>query len=597
MKLCTNPSLVIPYGPHSSGQCGYCKNSSDDKKTNWGMMAERLTVSDYQYMIDRGWRRSGTYCYKPLNDITCCPSYTIRCDALQFHLKKSHKRVLKNMYNFLKFGQLPHRKMSHPKEDPNNLRIDDHRIFVSEEKAPPVLSFKNVIAVQQNEEKTKNQTNIYQTDCFSDKVSSSSTKNAPSTSHTLNTPNNNDDNNVEFQSISSSNRIQSSSSYGSHKMKAHLRRWLAKQEHLRHRSLKENRSFEILLQEYYERRQKRLDKNKPKQIEDFLQSEPNKGEGKHFIEIRLIRTSSPTDIDYESRIKLSHKIYEQYQIHIHNDDKEDCTWERFQRFLVKSPLVLDDFEWNSTSPMFGSYHQQYWLDGEKLIAVGVIDLLPRCLSSVYVFYDPNYSFLHLGTYTALREIAYVRHLSKLYSSNNSIQSDILYSNFNSYYMGYYIHNCRKMSYKSHYTPAYLACPITYHWIPINDCLHILNQFNSIHSIIRFSSFTTMDNNSIPDTIDIDILDSNIYFYIKDNHNNKKSSSSRRSSSSSTSSSLTSSSTTTIYTKEDFIQTTPISLYNLRSYLNKHAIPIFREWAKLLGKRVLSGHFQIIISSS
>lgn len=38
-------------------------------------------------------------------------------------------------------------------------------------------------------------------------------------------------------------------------------------------------------QEYYERRQKRLDKNKPKQVEDFLQSEPNKGEGKHFIEV------------------------------------------------------------------------------------------------------------------------------------------------------------------------------------------------------------------------------------------------------------------------------------------------------------------------
>lgn len=36
MELCTNPSLVIPYGSHSSGQCGYCKNSSNDKKTNWG---------------------------------------------------------------------------------------------------------------------------------------------------------------------------------------------------------------------------------------------------------------------------------------------------------------------------------------------------------------------------------------------------------------------------------------------------------------------------------------------------------------------------------------------------------------------------------
>ncbi|CAH8618528.1 unnamed protein product [Schistosoma bovis] len=585
MELCTNPSLVIPYGSHSSGQCGYCKNSSDDKKTNWGMMAERLTVSDYQYMIDRGWRRSGTYCYKPLNDITCCPSYTIRCDALHFHLKKSHKRVLKNMYNFLKFGQLPHEKTSHQKEDLNNLRTDDHRMFVPEEKSMPVLSFKNVAAVQQKEEKTKSQTNIYQTDCFGDKISSS-TENAPSTPHyTLNTSNDSNNNNVEFQSIHSGDKIQSSSSHGSHKMKAHLRRWIAKQEHLRHRSLKENRSFEILLQEYYERRQKRLDKNKPKQVEDFLQSEPNKGEGKHFIEIRLIRTSSPTDNDYESRIKLSHRIYEQYQIHIHKDEKEDCTWEKFQRFLVKSPLVLDDFEWNSTSPMFGSYHQQYWLDGEKLIAVGVIDLLPRCLSSVYVFYDPNYSFLHLGTYTALREIAFVRYLSNTYGLN-SIQSDVLYQNFNSYYMGYYIHSCCKMSYKSQYGPAYLACSETYNWIPINHCIQLLNQLKLNNHYTRFSSLSSIDINSIPVTMDIDTLDSHIYFYIKYNDNT-----------SSLSSSSSSSSSKTISSKEDFMNHTPVSLYNLRSYLNKQVIPIFREWAKLLGKRVLSGHFQIIIHSN
>ena len=49
----------------------------------------------------------------------------------------------------------------------------------------------------------------------------------------------------------------------------------------------------------------------------------------------------------------------------------------------------------------GSFHQQYWLDG-KLIGVGVIDILPRCLSSVYFFYDPDYHFLSLGTYASLR---------------------------------------------------------------------------------------------------------------------------------------------------------------------------------------------------
>jgi hypothetical protein len=37
-----------------------------------------MTVQDYQDLIDRGWRRSGRYCYKPTMHIMCCPMYTIR---------------------------------------------------------------------------------------------------------------------------------------------------------------------------------------------------------------------------------------------------------------------------------------------------------------------------------------------------------------------------------------------------------------------------------------------------------------------------------------------------------------------------------------
>jgi arginyl-tRNA--protein-N-Asp/Glu arginylyltransferase len=33
----------------------------------------------YQTMIDRGWRRSGRYCYKPDLKRSCCPQYTIKC--------------------------------------------------------------------------------------------------------------------------------------------------------------------------------------------------------------------------------------------------------------------------------------------------------------------------------------------------------------------------------------------------------------------------------------------------------------------------------------------------------------------------------------
>lgn len=43
-----------------------------------GMWAHAMAVSDYQDLIDRGWRRSGKYCYKPTMDVTCCPMYTIR---------------------------------------------------------------------------------------------------------------------------------------------------------------------------------------------------------------------------------------------------------------------------------------------------------------------------------------------------------------------------------------------------------------------------------------------------------------------------------------------------------------------------------------
>jgi len=62
---------------------------------------------------------------------------------------------------------------------------------------------------------------------------------------------------------------------------------------------------------------------------------------------------------------------------------------------------------------YGSFHQHYVLDG-KIIAVGVIDILPRCVSSVYFYYDPDYAFLALGTYSALRYTALLHYYSTIY---------------------------------------------------------------------------------------------------------------------------------------------------------------------------------------
>ncbi len=44
--------------------------------------------------------------------------------------------------------------------------------------------------------------------------------------------------------------------------------------------------------------------------------------------------------------------------------------------------------------------------------MAVLDVLPRCLSSKYAFWDPDLAGLSLGTLTALREIAWVADASR-----------------------------------------------------------------------------------------------------------------------------------------------------------------------------------------
>ena len=66
------------------------------------------------------------------------------------------------------------------------------------------------------------------------------------------------------------------------------------------------------------------------------------------------------------------------------------------------------------------------IDGEVAI-VGVCDYSKKCLSSVYLYYDPKYEFLTPGTLSALKEIEHVR---------ASPSAD-----FHWYYMGLYYQTC------------------------------------------------------------------------------------------------------------------------------------------------------------
>lgn len=135
----------------------------------------------------------------------------------------------------------------------------------------------------------------------------------------------------------------------------------------------------------------------------------------------------------------------------------------FYKFLCESPFPKStiregdafrtDNEGFDTQIPYGCYHQHYKINNRYIFAVGVVDVLPTCLSSVYAFYDPSLSeSLQLGKLTALREIQWVQ------------RAKLLRPKLEYYYLGFYIHSCQKMKYKAEYRPSEVLCPSRRVWV-------------------------------------------------------------------------------------------------------------------------------------
>jgi len=201
---------------------------------------------------------------------------------------------------------------------------------------------------------------------------------------------------------------------------------------------------------------------------------------------------------------------------------------------------------------YGSYHQHYRIDG-VLIAVGVVDILPHCLSSVYAFYDPDLSGISsTGTvgdkFTAVFPFSGKK--QEDYDSNSCMDCDIhkkrvnvndlemhhLHHQQNTqhnkrpslklnlgkftalreiewvkrafqrrpvpleyYYLGYYIHSCPKMKYKGEYKPSSLLCPVTCAWVDLDkDCETRLDRAGP-HHYCALTHYVTAGNDAMQDT--------------------------------------------------------------------------------------------------
>ncbi|XP_015225493.1 PREDICTED: arginyl-tRNA--protein transferase 1 isoform X2 [Cyprinodon variegatus] len=431
MALSGSYSLVEYFGGDDGYRCGYCKNEKGN--FSHGMWSHNMTVQDYQDLIDRGWRRSGKYVYKPIMKKTCCPQYTIRCHALKFQPSKSHKKILKKMSKFISNGELP----AAPDEG-------EPMDSASGEAGPP--------------EPTK----VCQSD-LKHIAATDSEKNVPKSPIVTEVKKNL----VDSSAASSENSQNDSASVSGcdTAAKAPKPGMGADPSRPPCRKAKDLRK-ERRLQKDQIRQQgdgvsstNAASANQPKTLEDFM-SESLGESSSHRLEVRLVPVNFE-DPQFAASYQQSVALYARYQMAIHGDDPSACSETEFRRFLCDSPLEAEQSP-DGPEMGYGSFHQQYWLDG-RLVAVGVIDILPTCVSSVYLYYHPDFASLSLGSYSALREIAFTRQLQKQ-------SSKLCY-----YYLGFYIHSCPKMRYKGQYRPADLLCPETYIWVSIDRCTPLLDS--------------------------------------------------------------------------------------------------------------------------
>jgi arginine-tRNA-protein transferase len=137
------------------------------------------------------------------------------------------------------------------------------------------------------------------------------------------------------------------------------------------------------------------------------------------------------------------------------DDERWNVFRRYQAYQHDGSMcpTRADYEITYCASPIDTMEMSYWshespaaaggaaVAGSRLVGIGIVDVTPAALSSVYFYFDPEYARRGLGVYSALCEIDECRRRGLPY-----------------WYAGYYVAGCRKMAYKSRFRPCELLRP-------------------------------------------------------------------------------------------------------------------------------------------
>ena len=436
-------SIVEYFPDDQSSDCGYCKqrrrkreqqkredmNETESSLSfSHGFIAHAMSAEAYERAINFGFRRSGRWVYKPTKDKSCCVLCTIRLPVREFEETKGQRYARRKFERFL----------VNDEEERGNDDVFDE-LAVKEEDDEEDDNEKSLLKAAIVEAVGNAYPSIVRDDDWNQKLSFE-------IKEVKNNKMKNSSDNCAVYMTSVCFALAS-------KMKDDIER-VANLVHANIRKIENwrcevsNRGFINFHSLVPERRivieRKKEKKMKASVAKTVREKAMVKKEKKRKKVFRVeVLASEFRQEDYE--------LWKRYQAVVHKDKPSKLKVSSYTNFLCDTPLVSNKNNNNDQ----GSKHFRYFIDDE-LVAVGVCDILPTCLSSVYFFSDPDLQKLELGKFSALYEIDWVK------------QKHETNENFKYYYMGYYIHDCVKMKYKGEYKPSELRCPTTGKWVLLDD---------------------------------------------------------------------------------------------------------------------------------
>ena len=479
-------------------RCGYCKNP--EGSCSFGTTIQNYPVQIYEKMMKDGWRRCGEYVYLPNILKSCCKLYTCRLNIEDFQINKEQKKIMKRFRRYLS-GEYELNKENLKKQE--NIKKDnskDVQIDKTKENIEKILKeylgVKNFLKIIEkfikideslidiNGMYVKKNTNKkfnfdYSIDfiyIINKKVESYTKKNG-----------------IKFENIKMLNLELFNDFKQFYKSENEELELFEKTGHIN--ITDKTKPKNIIVEKKVEK--KLENKNENKINEKKVKKENKKIEKKqlekysleYFPEIinepeinlplKHIYTCELTD-----KIEIDNErlqVYKKYQMKIHNDPPEKITKERYNNAWGETNLIDNigiklpkDLDKKVKHPemypkKYGTYNFIHRIDG-KIVAVGVWDILPTSLSSVYLYYDTDYQFLDLGVFTAIREIEYAKSFH-----------DLIDKNFKYYMMGFYCETVQKLRYKGFYQPTELLDRFTMNYVYLKDVQNLIKD-GKVHKL-------------------------------------------------------------------------------------------------------------------